>query len=321
MDKRIKGWTGRLFYIVIAVVMTFGLLLAPASAPPVSAAEVNAEWDKADTPSMDDWKIAPGSDLYVPALGITGQQLYVIGTMWEDTNGDGYVNYTEETARLWKSEDGGATWADITKNVMEAIRDEAYGSDQSKSWTDMVAWFNFLTAAMYDENFIALGAYLGNITDPDNWTQVVLVSEDGGEEFGLLPYRPGVGLQDNSAGTNLTDIFGINVSPGEVDGVRNIAVGGTEDPDRSVAKGEGATGDEEGRVYRYRTGGLIGGWEDAGTGKPDWIACSAVTWVYFSGAFSDDHTIVAITHNSTKAGAPNDDSYFQTGTWSGNNVN
>jgi len=318
MDKRIKGWTGRLFYIVIAVVMTFGLLLTPASAPPVSAAEVNAEWNKVDTPNMDDWTIAPGSDPYIPALGIDGQRIYVVGTMWEDENGDGWINYTEETARLWKSEDGGATWDDITKNVMKEIRDEVYGSNQSLSWTDMVAWFNFITAALYDSNFIAMGAYVGNITDPANWTQTVLVSTDGGEEFEILPYP----IRDTAAGTNLTDLLNINVGP-DIDGVRNIAICGYEDPNRSiVASSTGLpTGDEEGRVYRYRTGGLIGRWEDAATGKPDWIACSAVTWVYFSGMFSDDRTLVAVTHNSTVAGALNNDNYLQTGTWSGSNVN
>jgi len=326
MDKRIKGWSGRLFYVVIAVVMTFGLLLVPATAPPVSAAEVNAEWDKVDTPSMDDWKIATGSDLYVPSLGIDGQRIYIIGTMWEDKNGDGWINYSEETARLWKTEDGGATWDDITKNVMKEICDEVYGSDETIPWTDMVAWFNFNTAAIYDSNFIAIGAQLGNITDPDNWQQVVLVSTDGGEEFELLPYP----MQDTSAGTSLTDIYGINIGP-DIDGVRNIAVCGIEDPNRSTVNPGIPSGDEEGRVYRYRTGGLRGGWEDAATGKPGWINCTAVTWVYFSGMFADDHTIVAVTHN-TKVDViglrgidcfphTGNQTYLQTGTWSGSNVN
>ena len=325
MDKRIKGWTGRLFYAVIAVVMTFGLLLTPASAPPVSAAEVNAEWDKVDTPSMTDWKIAPGSDMYIPALGVTGQILYVIGTMWVDENADGWVNYTEETARLWKSVDGGATWDDITENVMKEIRDEVYGSDQSLSWPDMVAWFNFITANMYNEDFIVMGAYLGDGTgpatiDPINWTQVVLVSDDGGENFELLPYP----IRDKSAGTNLTDLLNMNISPDpNIDGVLNIAICGYEDPNRNItATQEGMpTGDQEGRVYRYRTGGLIGGWEDACTGKPGWINCSAVSWAYFSGLFTDDSTILAVTHRNTIAGATDDASYLQTGTWSGDNVN
>jgi len=334
MDKRIKGWSGRLFYVVIAVVMTFGLLLTPASAPPVSAAEVNAEWDKVDTPSMDDWKIATGSDLYVPALGIDGQRLYVIGSMWVDENADGWIAPTEETARLWKSEDGAATWDDITENVMKEICDEVYGSDETIPWTDMVAWFNFLTAALDDTNVIALGAYLGDITEPLNWTQVVLVSIDGGEEFELMPYP----IQDTSAGTNLTDIFGIAIGP-EIDGVRDIAVGGIEDPDRSVTdvglptQGPpfSAGSDEEGRLYRIQTGGLIGGWEDAATGKPGWLNCTVVTWVYFSGMFVDDRTILAVTHNTRVdvAGLRGVDcfphtgnqSYLQTGTWSGSNVN
>jgi len=333
MAKTIKECSRRLLYPVIAVIMVLSLLLVPAAAPPVSAAEVNAEWGKVDTPNMDDWTIAPGSDVFMPALGIDGQRLYVIGSMWEDENGDGWINYTEETARLWKSEDGGATWDDITKNVMEEIRDEVAGFDATTPWTDMVASFNFLTAALDDSNFVAIGAYLGNIIDPINWTQAVLISEDGGENFELLPYQPYPDhpIQDSSAGTNLTDILNINIAP-EVDGVRNIAVSGFEDPDRSVVAGETGTpnGDEEGRVYRFQTGGLVGGWEDAATGKPGWIDCCAVSWVYFSMKFANDYTLLAVTHNDNvfinMSGelcdcAPNNNSYLQTGTWSGDNVN
>jgi len=325
MDKRIKEWPGRLFYIVIAVVMTFGLLLAPASAPPVSAAEVNAEWDKVDTPSMDDWKIATGSDLYVPSLGIDGQRIYIIGTMWVDEDADGYIDYNEETARLWKTEDGGATWDDITENVMKEICDEVYGSDETIPWNEMVAWFNFNTAALDDSTFIAIGAYLGDITDPNNWQQVVLVTEDGGENFELLPYP----IQDSSAGTEITDIFGINIAP-EVDGGRNIAICGVYDPDHTVRSPGAPSGDEQGRIYRIRTGGLVGGWEDAVTGKPGWENCTAVTWVYFSGMFTGDSTIVAVTHNTKVDVAglhvncfphTGNQTYFQTGTWSGSNVN
>jgi len=325
MAKTIKECSRRLLYPVIAVIMVLGLLLAPATAPPVSAAGVSAEWGKADTPNMDDWTIAPGSDVYMPALAIDGQTIYVIGTMWVDENADGYINYNEETARLWKSEHGGVTWDDITDNVMKEIRDEVAGFDATSSWTDMVAWFNFITVPLDDPNFVVLGVYLGNITDPDNWEQVVLVSTDGGENFELLPHP----IRDTSAGTNLTDIFGINVGPA-VDGVHNIAVAGIEDPDRSTVNPGVPSGDEEGRVYRFQTGALVGGWEDAATGKPGWVNCTAVSWVYFSTGFARDYTLVAVTHN-TKVNVhglnvdcfphTGNQSYVQTGTWSGSNVN
>jgi len=318
MAKTIKECSRRLLYPVIAVIMILSLLLAPAAAPPVSAAEVNSEWGKVDTPSMDNWTIAPGSDVYMPALGIDGQRIYVIGTMWvDDDEPDGWLNYTEETARLWKSKDGGATWDDITDNVMKEIRDEVGEFDDTTPWTDMVAWFNFITVPLDDSNFVVLGVYLGNIIDPANWEQVVLVSTDGGENFELLPHP----IRDTSAGTNLTDIYGINVGP-EVDGVHDIAVAGIEDQSRKIVTvGTPGVG-TKGRVYRFQTGALVGSWEDAATGKPGWIDCTVVTWVYFSTGFAKDYTLVAVTHNSTRhAGAPNDDSYLQTGTWSGSNVN
>jgi len=327
MAKTLKECSRRLLYPVIAVIMVLSLLLAPATAPPVSAAEVNSEWGKADTPNMDDWTIAPGSDAYIPALGMDGQRIYVIGTMWEDENGDGHIDYIEETARLWKSQDCGATWDDITDNVMKEIRDEVAGFNETSSWTDMVAWFNYVTVPLDNSNFVVLAAYLGNITDPANWIQVVLVSTDGGENFELLPYQPYPDhpIQDSSAGTNLTDIYGINVGP-EVDGVRNIAVCGCEDPNRYTAIYGVVDGDEEGRVYRYQTGGLVGYWEDAATGKPGWINGTAVTWVYFSTKFANDYTLLAVTHNTNlpdigASCASDNNTYLQTGTWSGNNVN
>jgi hypothetical protein len=325
MAKTIKECSKRLLYPVIAVIMVLSLLLAPAAAPPVSAAEVNSEWGKADTPNMDDWTIAPGSDAYMPALAIDGQTIYVIGSMWEDENGDGWVNYTEETARLWKSEHGGVTWDDITDNVMKAIRDEVAGFDATTPWVDMVASFNFITLPLDDPNFVVLAAYLGNIINPP-WEQVVLVSTDGGENFGLLPHP----IQDTSTGTNITDILNMNVGPA-VDGVHNIAVSGIEDPDRSVTASITGlpNGDERGRVYRFQTGALVGGWEDAATGVPGWINCTAVTWVYFSTGFARDYTILALTHNTnititgaiTAACAADNNTYLQTGTWSGSNVN
>jgi len=340
MAKTLKECSRRLLYPVIAVIMVLSLLLAPAAVPPVSAAGVNSEWGKADTPNMDNWTIAPGSDLYVPALGMDGQTIYIIGSMWVDENGDGWIDHSEETARLWKTKDGGATWDDITKNVMKAICDAVYGSDETIPWADMVASFNFITASMFDTNFVALAAYLGDVYDPRNWTQVVLVTTDGGANFELLPHP----IRDTSAGTNLTDIYGLSISP-EVDGVSNIAVCGIEDPDRSVCGGKATqmallgfsapSGDEEGRVYRYQTGGLVPGWEDAATGVPGWVNCTAVTWVYFSTKFADDYTILSVTHNThdvlLKHYFPDvvadcfpftdNNTYLQTGTWSGSNVN
>jgi len=212
---------------------------------------------------------------------------------------------------------------------MKEIRDEVATFNGTTPWTDMVAWFNFITVPLDDPNFVVLGVYLGNIIDPANWEQVVLVSTDGGENFELLPHP----IRDTSAGTNLTDILNINVAH-EVDGVRNIAVGGFEDPDRSVCGGVYSvglpTGDEQGRVYRFQTGGLVPGWEDAATGKPGWVNCTAVSWVYFSTNFAKDYTLLAVTHNTnvfiwiasiTAACAPDNNSYLQTGTWSGSSVN
>ncbi|MBA7504287.1 hypothetical protein ES706_02921 [subsurface metagenome] len=102
--------------------------------------------------------------------------------------------------------------------------------------------------------------------------------------------------------------------------MRNIAVAGFYDPDRSVCGGSMGvleipvpTGDERGRLYRFQTGGLIGGWEDAATGVDGWVNCTAVTWVYFSTNFANDYTLLAVTHDNN--------SYLQTGTWSRSSVN
>jgi hypothetical protein len=323
MDKTIKFCSGRLFYFGVALLMALGLLL-PAATMPAAAAEPDSEWQMVETPNMDDWAVAPGSDAYLLALGLDGETIYVIGTMWVDYNSDGKVtsydgvNATEETAKLWKSENGGATWKDITENVLKAVERRPAGENE-------FAWFNYIAVPMDDSDFIVLAGHLGNMTLPGvpdahnytNWKQVVLVSEDGGKKFKLLS-EP---IRDTSAGTELTDIYSINVAP-QVDGVRQIAIAGTSDPDHSVrldtsAGSPNADGDETGLIYRYQYGGEEY-WEDAVTGAPGWVNCSAVPFLWFSQTmFLSDNTLVAFT---ARIGGPwgqfsDNKTYVQTGVW------
>ena len=115
MDKTIDNWPRRLFYLGIAVVMILGLLLAPAVTSQANAAEVSAKWSKVATPYTDDWTVAPGSDIFVPASIPGGSVIYVAGIGFDDNEiGSNY------TAKLWKSEDSGVTWDDIASKVWDA---------------------------------------------------------------------------------------------------------------------------------------------------------------------------------------------------------
>jgi len=230
MAKKIKECSRRLLYPVIAVIMVLGLLLAPAAAPPVSAAEVNAEWGKVDTPFTDDWTIAPGSVINVIASSFGGSVVILVGSGYEENDIS-----NPRTPRIWRSEDSGMTWDDITDNVLQA---EGLPAGN-------ITEFNYVVMPQLETDFVAVAA------KQTGEGQIVLLSDDRGETFAWS--GP---LKDVTAGTNVTEILSMVVS-GEHDGKHTIVAGGYKfDPF--------GTPHYKGLVYRYETGGLTGGhWVDA----------------------------------------------------------
>jgi len=289
MDKTIDNWSRRAFYLVIAILMTLGLLLAPAMTPQANAAEVNAEWDKVGTPYTDDWTVAPGAKITVPASIAGGTVIYIVGTGYDDNNMD--ENWTP---KLWKSEDSGVSWDDLADNVWDA---DGLPASFNSSNTNME--FNYVAVDPYsDAEFVAV-ALVDNggtpVADFSDDTQVVVISDDGGDNFAYT------GSIDDG-GVVLNRAFAMAVSS-EDDGKRNIALGGV------------GTTYPTGLVFRYVTGGLTGGhwvnavdatdylgWDDSGDPS------QAVTRVAFAPSWLADNTVLAVSHSASNT-------YLQSGTW------
>jgi len=307
MDKTIDNWSRRAFYLVIAILMTLGLLLAPAMAPQANAAEVNAEWDKVATPYTDDWTVAPNSSIGIPASIPGGTVIYIVGSGHDDND----LNKTSGS-RLWKSEDSGVTWDDLADNVWEADGLKGAGFDNTTSY------FNYVACAYDDSDFVAVAVLdtsaTGGSTDYCNMTQAVVISDDGGDNFAWT----GNIVDGNST---LNCAFSMVVSY-EADGKRNIALGGVgTDTDFTPSCPTGL-------VFRYETGGLTGGrWVDASayngwdnindnSTSPNDIHSVAVTKVAFGPDWLAQNTVLAVSHTGTSpfSGA----TYLQSGTW-GNN--
>ncbi len=290
-----EDWPRRLLYLGIAVVMILGLLLAPAITPQANAADVDAKWSRVATPTTDDGKILPGSDLNMMGTSIGGKVVYAVGVGpdLDDLNNDG--DKTEIINQIWKSEDSGATWRAITKALIDVVEDE--GLDNAINFCDLLfSRLDYVVVPMDDASgeFVAVAATVGTISYTRTY---VFVSFDGGSTFGW----PGPITDHDSQ----IMILRMDIS-GEVDGKRNIAVAGID-----------STG--EALLYRLETGGYWGSWKDA-TSYAGWdvaagdvdINSIAVTDVKFSLSWTTDKTVVVVSHSATAT-------YLQTGVWSTNN--
>jgi len=290
MDKTIDNWSRRAFYLVIAILMTLGLLLAPAMAPQANAAEVNAEWDKVGTPYTDDWTVAPYSDIIVPASIPGGTVIYVVGTGWDDN--ELTTNLSDYNPRFWKSDDSGVSWDDLADNVWDA-------DGLPASFNSGTSYFNYVACGLDDSDFVAVAvadtSSASGSTDYCNIIQAVVISDDGGDNFAWTG-----DISDGAATLNCA--LDMKVSY-EADGKRNIALGGV---------GTNVTC-PTGLVFRYETGGLTGGrwveasaydgWDDNGG-----ITSLAVTRIAFAPSWLADNTVLAVSHSATNT-------YLQSGTW------
>jgi hypothetical protein len=300
MDKTIDNWPRRLFYLGIAVVMILGLLLAPAITSQANAAEVSAKWSKVATPYTDDWTVAPYSDIVVPASIPGGSVIYVAGFGWDDNEiGSNY------TAKLWKSEDSGVTWDDIASKVWDADSLPAI-------FNSSTSYFNYVACALDDPDFMAvaivtINAALLPVGDYRNATQAVVISDDGGDNFYWTR-----DIEDTSAAANstLTCVFDMEISNADSSGKHNIALGGVGT--------KNGTEYPTGLVYRYESGGLVGGgWVDAsayeGWDNTTDSPSQAVTKVVFAPSWLADKTVLAVSHTANNT-------YLQSGSWGNTKV-
>ena len=262
------------------------------------AAEVSAKWSKVATPYTDDWTVAPGSDIVVGASIPGGSVIYVVGWGWDDNEITG--NSSDYNARLWKSDDSGVTWDDLADKVWDA-------DSLPLGFNSTTSYFNYVACAPDNPDFMAVSIATKNALNNDfcNVSQAVVISDDGGHNFYWIR-----DISDSAANSTLKCVFDMAISDEDNDGKRNIALGGVGIRNGTCPRG---------LVYRYVTGGLVGGgWEDAsaydcwdnindGDGTND-ITSTAVTKVAFAPSWLTDKTVLAVSHTNTST-------YLQSGVW------
>jgi hypothetical protein len=299
MDKTIDNWARRLFYLGIAVVMILGLLLAPAITSQANAAEVSAKWSKVATPYTDDWTVAPYSDIVVGASIPGGSVLYVVGSGWDDNEITG--NISDYGPRLWKSEDSGVTWDDLASKVWDADSLPAI-------FNSSTSYFNYVACALDDPDFMAVAIVNNNGTSTfSDDTQAVAISDDGGDNF----YWTRDISDTSAANSTLKCVFDMEISNADSSGKHNIALGGVGTKNGIYPRG---------LVYRYESGGLVGGgWVDA-SAYDGWdvaaasnITSMAVTKVAFAPSWLADKTVLAVSHTANAT-------YLQSGSWGNTKV-
>ena len=279
-------WYSKVLSLAIAISFALSLIVLPlVGAAPADVGE-ESEWTDVNTPSAADFVIAINSDIYDFAICPDGATIYAVGMGLDE---DAVTCDADNvTARLWKSEDGGVTWEDITQNLADEIkgedelfeaRDEVYLVDVAPDNCDIVV----VTGLVAEGPFVATSA-------------------DGGDSFCDSEFPGEV--------TNAGDILCMDLSMETEAEEYNIAVG-----------------TDTGKVLRFEmcSGYCPSHWELAGgyeAGKavyPGWdnsdedglfpdFTTVAVTSVAFSPNFADDDTILAVTtegHNT----------YLQTGLW------
>jgi len=116
-------------------------------------------WTEVKTPSEEDWVVAPGSDIYDLAVGPDGDIIYAVGV------GHRHNDPSEPMqAQLWKSEDRGVTWDDITKNLPD-------------TFNGAVDRLYFVSVAPDDADLVVVAGW--DMTDGP----IVYASGDGGDDL------------------------------------------------------------------------------------------------------------------------------------------
>jgi len=261
-----RVWPVRVMYMLIAAALAISLIITGAPALKVSADPGLSEWDRVPTPSEEDWVLSPRSYIVDAATVPGGEVAYAI-----------LERFGPHEFVLLKSTDSAATWDDIT----DALEDEL---DDDESIDELLR----VACDPEDPDFVAVALAL-NVSP----TTYVFLSEDGGATF-----RNTGDVEDGGITLPNTGVLDLDVAP-EEDGMRNIAIGGTNGT--------------EARLFRCLALGDIGtGWDDA-TDYDGWdndgaLNSTAVVNIHVPASWSADNTILVATANST-------DVWLQCGTW------
>jgi len=184
-----RAWPVKAIYILIAVALAMSLMIMTAPAQKVSANPGLSEWDRVSTPTTEGWVLAPEAAIMDFALAEGGDVAYAVVGAYNETCSDGGL--TGWHYRLLKSEDGAATWTDITDD----------------DWIDDGYTPLAVATDGVDADFVAVALSF-------NSTVYVSASTNGGDTF-----------KDPKLVGSLTTVYDFAVSPEAAD-KREIAIGG-----------------------------------------------------------------------------------------------
>ena len=280
-------WYSKVLYLAIALALAVSL----AGMTAVSAAPAEeSEWSDVTTPNAEDFSIALESDIYDFDIASDGETIYAVGMGLDEDA----VECGTPTARLWKSEDGGVTWEDLTEDELPDVPDD-FDPEADVLWLVSVS----PDQTDEDEDFVVVAGW-----DDSEGVSFVYASGESGENFCNTSFEDISGVTD--------DILCLDVSPIR-DDEYNIAVG-----------------TDGGEVWRLELGCAFcpGAWELAGgydameAVYPGWdnsdedglnhdFDTEWVTSVAFSPNFDADDTIVVVCATAND----HDATHLQTGLW------
>ena len=287
-----RAWPVRVVYILIAAALAMGLMITMAPAQKVSANPDLSEWSRVETPTTDGWVLSPESAILDYALASDGEVAYaIVLTDFECPEEEDNEAEYNGPFYLLKSDDGAATWTDIT----DALDDVIDPDDEDDSYIDGLLQ---VATDWVDPDFVAVALWWYDY-DGNSTSLSVFFSTDGGETF------EDIGEVEDD-GVYLDEVSDLAVSP-EAGGKRDIAIGGDDD--------DGYAG-----LFRCTvTGDSAGAWEDA-TEYEGWdddaFYSDYVTDIIFSSSWATDKTILVTTVIYVDSnGYDYYDVRLQSGTW------
>ena len=288
-----RAWPVRVMYMLIAAALVISLIIVAAPTQKVSADPGLSEWSKVSTPSMKDWVVAPS--FMITGFDAGAGASYVIGTGYEDNDPDEDI-----VPQLLKSTDGSATWKSITGGLVDEVAEQGLGVDPDDIDLDDIVSLVSVACDRADPSFVAVALVVEMaLLSPSDDELHVFISNDGGTTFrDTDEVDPTL-----TAGTVLKFVVSA-----ELDGMRNIAIGGTTGTAallfRCLAIGDVGTGWESAKYN---------GWDNKCTGDTDLtddITSIAVVDIQFAPSWATDNTILVLT---VLTGSTN--IHLQSGTW------